>query len=241
MILAVLALVTASFSPPAPKVGDLITVEFQAPVVLDASRDFEVVSRSGTRVVVRTFEPKPFVLSGIVGGNVRFTNLIVPVGSVLEATDNLQPAPLAPPVRTPYPRAPFVAIGIAALLAIAAWALVVWRAKRVSAVAPLVVIPPQERFRKAVLALRDNGSQPRRWATLADETRVYLAATRPRLGSDLTTSELVPLLPEHDRVVVDILRQGDLEKFSGRGAEPVDFAAVATRALETLVPREAQP
>src|SRR5688572_30216167 len=119
MILAalLLATVTATFHPPQPKVGDLITVEFAAPVVLDESRDFEVVSRQGRRVVVRTFTPKPFVLSGVVGGNVRFTNLIVPVGSVLKRGDAMKPAPLAPPVKIPYAREPFIAIAIAAACA----------------------------------------------------------------------------------------------------------------------------
>jgi len=232
MILAVLALVSATFQPPAPKVGDLIAIEFAAPVTLDASPEYEVVSRSGNRVVVRTFLPKPFALSGVTG-NVRFKNLQVPVQSVLAPNDQLKPAPLVPPREVPYPRAPFVAIAVAALCALAAW-LAVWRrSKRTAAVSPAQpLLAPEERFRRAVLALRENPSQAKRWAKLADETRAYLAATRPQLRSDLTTTELVPRLREHDRIVVDILRQGDREKFSPWGAEPTDFDEVANRALE---------
>lgn len=226
----VLAAATASIQPSAPKVGDLITVEFAAPVVLDASTDYEVVSRAGNRVVVRTFAPKPFVMSGSMG-RVRFTNLKVPVTSVLAPNDSMTPAPLVPPVKMPYPRAPFIAIAIAALAAIATWAAVWWRARhpaKVKVVQP--ALSPEERFRNAVLALRRNREHPRRWAALADETRAFLAATR-HLGSELTTTELVPRLSEHDRVAEDILRHGDVEKFAPRGTPNAEFEDVAQRAL----------
>jgi hypothetical protein len=232
MILAVLAVVTASFQPPAPKVGDLIAIEFAAPVTLDASAEYEVVSRNGNRVVVRTFVPKPFALSGVTG-DVRFRNLQVPVQSVLAPNDQLAPAPLVPPRNVPYPSAPFIAIAIAALCALAAWLAVWWRSRKsAAAIASQPVLAPEERFRRAVLALREDPSQAKRWAKLADETRAYLAATRPQLRSDLTTTELVPRLQEHDRIVVDILKQGDREKFSPWGAEPKDFDEVANQALE---------
>ncbi len=229
----IFAAVTASVSPPAPKVGDLITIEFAEPVTVDRSPDFEIVSRDGNRVVVRTFQPKPFVMSGTVG-KVRFQNLVVPVKSVLAPEDPMTPAPLAPPVDVPYPRAPFIAIAIAAVTAIAAWAAVWWRSKHVTA--PAVAQPqlsPQERFRNAVLVLRQNRAHPRRWATLADETRAFLAATR-HLGQELTTTELVPQLSERDRIAEDILRHGDYEKFAPRGTPNAEFEEIAERAL-TLV------
>jgi hypothetical protein len=183
-------------------------------------------------VVVRTFLPKPFALSGVTG-EVRFRNLQVPVQSVLAPNDQLTPAPLVPPRKVPYPRAPFIAIGIAALCALAVWFALWRRSKKSAAVVPSQpLLAPEERFRRAVLALREDPSQAKRWARLADETRAYLAATRPQLRSDLTTTELVPRLREDDRIVVDILRQGDREKFSPWGAEPVDFDEVATQALE---------
>lgn len=222
--------VTASIQPAAPKVGDLIAIEFAEPVTLDASPDFEVVSQQGKRVVVRTFQPKPFLVSGTVG-KARFENLVIPVKSVLAPNDPMTPAPLAPPVDVPYPRAPFIAIAIAAVSAIATWAAVWWRAKHASA--PAVVQPvlsPEERFRNAVLALRRNGNHPRRWATLADETRAFLAATR-HLGTELTTTELVPQLAEHDRIAEDILRHGDVEKFAPRGTPHAEFEEIAERAL----------
>jgi hypothetical protein len=226
----VLAAVTATIQPQAPKVGDLITIEFAAPVVLDATPDVEIVSRQGRRVVVRTFQPKPFVLSGKVDG-LPFTNLVVPVHSVLAPNDAMTPAPLAPPVQVPYPRTPFIAIAIAALAAVAIWIAVWYRAKHASA--PKVVQPAmsaEERFRGAVIALRRDRAHPRRWAALADETRAFLAATR-HLGTELTTTELVPRLAEQDRIVVDILRNGDVEKFAPSGTPQAEFEDVADRAL----------
>lgn len=222
--------VTASIQPAAPKVGDLITIEFAEPVTLDASPDFEVVSRQTKRVVVRTFQPKPFLMSGT-AGKARFDNLVIPVKSVLAENDPMTPAPLAPPVKVPYPRTPFIAIAVAAFAAIVAWAAVWWRAKHASAPAILQpVLSPEERFRNAVLALRRNGAHPRRWAALADETRAFLAATR-HLGTELTTTELVPRLTEHDRIAEDILRHGDIEKFAPRGTPHAEFDEIAERAL----------
>lgn len=226
----VFAAVTATIQPPSPKVGDLITLDFAEPVTLDASRDFEIVTRTEKRVIVRTFQPKPFVVHGT-AGTVRFDDLVIPVGSVLAPDDPMTPAPLAPPVEVPYPRAPFIAIALAALVAIATWALVWWRSKR-DALAPLTrpELTPERRFRDAVLALRTNSAHPRRWAALADETRAYLAATR-HLGKELTTTELVPLLAEHDAIVADILHHGDFEKFAPRGTPRAEFEDVAQRAL----------
>ena len=234
MILAILAVVTATLQPAKPAVGDVIRVEFARPVQLDASKDFEIVSQQGNVVLMRTFLPKPFVLSGTTNG-IRFTNLIVPVRSVLQPNDPLTPAPLAPPREVPYPRAPFIAIAIAAATAIAAWAAVWWRSrKRAEAIAPDPVLAPEERFRRAVLALRENPSEQLRWAKLADETRLFLASTRSNLRSDLTTTELLPKLKEQEWVVVDILRLGDREKFSPWGAEPRNFEEVAEQALELV-------
>src|SRR5207253_4830229 len=94
------------------------------PVGLDPSPDYEVVSQSGKRVVVRTFRPRPFALSGRTEG-VAFRNLIVPVRSVLKPKDDLQPAPLAPPRAEPYPRIASMLLAIAGALAALAW-LAAW-------------------------------------------------------------------------------------------------------------------
>jgi hypothetical protein len=147
---------------------------------------------------------------------------------VLQANDKLDPAPLKPPRTEKYPRAPFMAMAIAAAAAIAAWVAVILLARRRTPM-PAVVVDPTEQFRTGVAAARG-------WADLADATRRYLAATDPRLGSELTTREL--LARNDDPTVAEILRQGDLQKFSPWGAAPGDFAALARRALE-LIPEPA--
>jgi hypothetical protein len=238
MFLPIVALLTVTLQPAAPTVGDPITVTFDAPVVLDRSESYEVVGQQGARVVVRTFEPKPFAMSGTMsgaGGNVRFRNLIVPVKSVLEPKDQLKPAPLVPPRPVPYPRAPFVAIAIAAAVALLAWVAAWWTSRR-AVVREEPALPADVRFRRAVEAAR---AKPARWAALADATRVYLAATRSGLGTQLTTTELLRRLG--DPVVEDILRQGDLEKFSTSGPAPLDFDRLAAQALELIPPAVPEP
>ena len=228
MILVLLAVLSATFQPARPTVGDRIVINFPAPVVLDASNDYELIEQQGARVVIRSFLPKPFALSGTMG-NVHFENMVVPMTSVLKQNDDLKPAPLQPPQHVPYPRAPFLAIGVAAMLAAAVWAATWWLSRERKVVPAAPPLPVDERFRRAVMAAK---GEPERWAALADATRTYLAATRPQLGSDLTTTELVARLREEERIVLAILRQGDLEKFSLTGAEPEDFDVVASRALE---------
>lgn len=236
-LLLLLALTTATVRPASPAVGDLVTIEFAQPAVLDASDSFEVVSTEGNRVVVRTFAPQPFKVSGRMGA-LRFRDLTIRVHSVLRPNDDLKPAPLTPPRAVSYPRRPFVAIAIAALAACVIWGLVWWRSR-----APRVrlepEIPADERYRRAIESLRTARTVRLRWATLADETRRYLAATRTYLGAELTTREVVSRLAPEDRIVETILRQGDLEKFSTEGARPLDFEEVAIGALRLAEPRVA--
>jgi len=233
MIGAFLIALTATFHPPKPTVGDLITVDFGragegagAPR-LDPSPDYEIVSHGGSRIVIRTFAPKPIALSGTAGG-VRFRNLVVPVQSLLAPKDTMKPAPLAPPRLPPQPRMPLIAIAAASVLAIAGWVWAYFLSKQKKAM-PLIVLAPAERFRAAV---RDSGKMRQPWAALADATRAYLAGRG--YGAELTTTQLLAHL--HDETVADILNLGDLEKFSPWGAPSGDFAELANRAL-TLIDR----
>jgi hypothetical protein len=229
-------MVTATFRPASPTVGDLITIDFAKPVVLDRSDSYEIVSQKGTGVVVRSFAPKPFALSGVAGG-VRFRNLMVPIRSVLKPKDNLDPAPLRPPVRIPYPRQPFMAIGIAAAVAAAFWiAVLVLAGSRIAdRRSQEPELAPAERFRATVAALRANQKEPLRWAALADATRLYLSTLSPHLGVELTTSQLLPRVDaQHVAVVAQVLRQGDLEKFSPWGAPAADFDSLAEHALDLI-------
>ena len=53
------------------------------------------------------------------------------------------------------------------------------------------------------------------------------------LSLDLTTTEL--LARTHDPVIAQVLHQGDYEKFSPWGAQPLEFDDVARRALDLAV------
>jgi hypothetical protein len=238
MILAIVALVSATFQPAAPTVGDPIVVQFDVPVVLEASPSYEIVEQKGNRAVVRSFEPKPFKLIGKAGG-VPFENIVVPMKSVLKPKDDLKPAPLVPPKAIAWPRAPWYAMAIAAAVAALAWLAAWWASKRKVAASIEPAVPADVRFRRAVDALRANRNRRFRWAGLADATRVYLAATRPDHGTELTTAELLRRLTDDDAVTVrEILRQGDLEKFSPWGPPTRDFDSLAAQALELARPKE---
>jgi hypothetical protein len=113
---------------------------------------------------------------------------------------------------------PFVLIAIAALLAMGAWTAVALLDKPQIAEP---VVPPAERFRVAV-------AHARTWSQLADAVREYLAVTT------LTTTEV--LSRNHSLAVAEILRQGDLEKFSPWGARGGDFRELKKQALELIPP-----
>lgn len=224
MIIALL-LVTATFQPAQPTVGDPIRIEFSEPVTIDPPPHVEVLSRQGKRVVVRTFRPEPFEIAGVK----------IPVRSVLAPDDRLEPAPLKPPVELPASRVPWIAIASAAAAAALFWIAAVALARR--AARRSIVVPPlpaAEQFRRAVVALRDDPRLPQRWAALADATRRYLAVEHPDLGLELTTREL--LQRNSHPPLAEILHLGDLEKFSPWGAPPRDFDSVADRALSLIPP-----
>jgi hypothetical protein len=220
-------MISATFHPAQPTIGDPIAIDFAQPVTLDASPAFELVSHTPTHVVIRTFEPKPIPLSGVAGG-VRFRNLVVPVRSVLKAGEKLEPSPLKPPRELAAPMLPLILIGCAALAAIAAW-LFVWRRSRRRAAVPVVVLAPAEQFRADVARA---AKSPQRWAALADATRAYLA--RRGFGAELTTSQILSRVPHERELIADILRRGDYEKFSPWG-EPMGDFDVFVRGADAVI------
>src|SRR5437016_5351689 len=151
MIPTLLLALTTTFTPARPTVGDRITVTFPTPVTVQPSSDYELVAQRGNQVVVRTFQPKTFVL------HTNASDVMIPVHSVLKTGDKLTPAPLVPPRAERYPRAPFIAIGVAALAAILAWAAVFARRRSTK---PEVFVDPAEQFRGRVMTVRS-------WADLA--------------------------------------------------------------------------
>ncbi|HSY50918.1 MAG TPA: hypothetical protein VLC46_19095 [Thermoanaerobaculia bacterium] len=261
-----LVLIT-TFQPARPTVGDPITIRFAVATTVDPSPDYEVVLGNGNSVVIRTFVPHSITVTGhSAEGPV---SVVIPIHSVLKPDDKLEPAPLKPPKPEPWPRLPFVAIGIAALAVVAVWTAVVMLAKR-RVTEPYIVVVPVEAFRARVQALRR--SDRMRWAQLADAVRGYLAAVRADLGAELTTSEVLARIeaeererwrpagwtaggspamsetaagpaavqpPSRRRYVAAILRQGDLEKFSPWGAADANFDDAINHALE--IPAWAEP
>jgi len=183
---ALLFLLITTFQPAKPTIGDPVTITFASPATVDPSADYEVVSHNGNAVVIRTFVPHTITVNArSADGPV---SVMIPIHSVLKPDDKLEPAPLKPPKPEPWPRLPFVAMGIAAVAAIAAWVAVVMLAKR-RVPAMRIVIAPADEFRRRLRTLRPDA--PKRWATLADIVRAYLAAVRADLGAELTTSELL--------------------------------------------------
>jgi hypothetical protein len=229
---ALLFLLITTFQPAKPTIGDPVTITFASPTTVEPSPDYEIISRRGNSVVIRTFVPHTITVNGRAADGP--VSVMIPIHSVLKADDKLEPAPLKPPKPEPWPRMPFVAIGIAAVAAITAWAAVVMLAKR-RVPKPRIVIVPSDEFGRRLRSLRPDA--PKRWATLADIVRAYLAAVRLDLGAELTTSELLSRIDYP--LLTQILRQGDLEKFSPWGAAPADFDEVAKRALE--IPSWAEP
>jgi hypothetical protein len=229
---ALLFLLITTFEPAKPTIGDPVTITFASPTAVEPSPDYEIVLRRGNSVVIRTFIPHTITVNGRAADGP--VSVMIPIHSVLKPDDKLEPAPLKPPKEEPWPRMPFIAIGIAALAAIAAWAAVVMLAKR-RVPKPRIVIVPSDEFSRRLRSLRPDA--PKRWATLADIVRAYLAAVRSDLGAELTTSELLSRIDYP--LLTQILRQGDLEKFSPWGAAPADFDDLAKRAF--AIPSWAEP
>src|SRR5437764_7271944 len=144
---ALLFLLITTFQPAKPTIGDPVTITFAAPTTVEPSADYEVVSRSGNSVVIRTFVPHPITVKGRAADGP--VSVMIPIHSVLKPDDKLEPAPLKPPKAEPWPRLPFIAIGIAALAAVGAWAAVVMLAKR-RLPKPHIVIIPADEFRRRV-------------------------------------------------------------------------------------------
>jgi hypothetical protein len=227
-------MISATFHPAKPTVGDLISIDFPQAVTLDASPSFEVVSHARQHYVIRTFEPKPIALSGV-AGDVRFRNLVLPVRSVLGGKPLQTPSPLKPPHPLPSSSLPWILLGAALLAAIAAWTFVWLRARR-ERVIPQPILTPAEQFRASVERAR---TSKQHWASLADAVRLYLA--QRGYGAELTTSQLLPHLPHEQPLIAEILRLGDYEKFSPWGAPADDFEALVSRASAILNAYEPRP
>jgi hypothetical protein len=224
--------VPATISPPRPTVGDPITLTFPAPIRVAASPDFELIEAKGNRVVVRSFRTGPFTIMGKLVRGPRMTDVAarVHVFSVLQPNDSLEPAELKPP--RPLPPNPVArgAIIAALIAAVLSWAAVYLLARRGVAVEESVLGAVEEfhqRLRRAA-HLREPAAK---LIALADATRIFLSRTSPAYRRELTTFELLRILPPGDvsGMVREVLTASDLAKFSPWGVEGRDYGHMLER------------
>lgn len=230
--------------PKQPTVGDLITLKFDlAPdesLRLDHTDRYEVVSQLGGTVVIRSFQPGKFTVVGKIRSpkGERTEKKDVTIASVLAPKDNLKPAPLEPPWPLPANHAATVALVIAAVAAVGAWAAVVWMARRMPVEeAPAVFsVSALEEFQRGLERVRRMPHGDARLIALSEITRSFLSRIEPPLGRELTTTEVADVLrarmvPEPTRATVrEILDEGDFAKFSGWGGRDERFDDVASHA-----------
>lgn len=246
-----LSLVLASsmffrYEPAAPTVGDPVRIEYQivpgARIVPDVSSAYEIVSADGSTMIVRSFRPGPLTVAGSVerDGGIRepFRGPTIEVRSVLAEDDELQPAPLKPPVAPPAEKFPSVAIACAAGAALLAWAgVLLWKVKD----GPDTSLPPglEQTFRARLSALRLRPFEQEAVAEVAELTREFLARHDPAYARELTSTELISRLRESPDFrfagpVTDVLREGDLAKFSPWGSHYDGMGPLVDRAEELL-------
>jgi hypothetical protein len=239
-----------AIAPPHATIGDRVTITYpidaSSRVSIDESPDYDLISVSGNRVVLRSFKPGAFIVKARIehpGTAPEPVETRVTIESVLAKGDKLQPAPLRPPKPVAMPTEPWKAIAIAALVAAFAWIGVWYRAHRKTA--PTVIeeplLAPDDEFRNRLRKIRTSPPADARWAELADAVRAYLARTRPDLGRDLTSSEIVRILRrsgepvESTDTISMILAEADWVKFSPWSSRREDLAQLIERA-ERLVP-----
>ncbi|HVT43496.1 MAG TPA: hypothetical protein VMT00_03820 [Thermoanaerobaculia bacterium] len=254
-ILLFLGQMTVGIGPASPTVGDRILVEFpveaSARIALDPSPDYELVSTQGNRVVLRSFRPGDLRVSGRIerdGAMTTFRDLEIRIASVLQADDSLQPAPLKPPQPAPADSFPLVITGAAGALALLAWLGVILLAgRKPSPAVPAPPTDPRSDFERIVRGIRGRPQGRGNFIVLGDALRRYLARIDQRLGRELTTRELEEQLQiegidtETVELIIEILTQADLAKFSPWGPGESSAIALAERALAltALAEREA--
>ena len=210
-------------SPPAPTVGEPVTISLEATdsriVDVQPSPCFEVIRSTERLVLVRSFQPGPCRISVTTAnpGEVpRMNTVDYEVRSVLEA-GNPEPSPMRAPRTVPVPRPAWWSIGIASALALLAW-LGVFVRPGIPAPAPLEpAMMPLDELRQASLRARGRSGREQQ-IMLADAVRRFLDRTDTQLRADRTTGETLRLLASRgDRLLEPvslILRSGDRAKFS---------------------------
>ncbi len=233
------------YEPAAPTVGDPIRIEYAieegSRIVPDVKPEYEIVSVEDGALVVRSFRPGNFTVTGAVerdGVTEAFRGPGIEVRSVLGENDDLEPAPVKPPVVPPPQQLPRIMIASAAVAALLAWAAVLVLRKGDEPL-PARVLGVDERFLAALDSLRRRPFEQEAVAEVAELTREFLAHRDPSLSRELTTTELVARLLESPDAqlaapVRDVLREGDLAKFSPWGSRFEGMAPLVDRAKELV-------
>ena len=217
-------------TPATPTVGDLITLQFPLPadhvLTLDPSEEYELVEIDGTRAVIRSFRPGPLTVvarTAREGEEPRAYSAQIEIASVLAPNDSLEPAPLAPAQPLPGERLPWLVIGGAGVAAAMAWIALLLAVRRRGEERPVAELPPDEAFERELARIRALHDPAAQWIALGEATRSFFARTRPELGRELTSREMVEVM--HARrvdgttatQVERVLRSADRTKFSTLG------------------------
>ncbi|MDX1584948.1 MAG: hypothetical protein R3338_15225, partial [Thermoanaerobaculia bacterium] len=202
----------------------------------------EIVEETDTGLIVRGFRPGPVELGFVITderGSTRTVNREIEIASVLHPDDDLEPAPLAPPIPLEPNRRAWAAIGGAALGAIAIWLQLLWlpRERRVETSESIAA---GDEYRQLIERVKRMPASDHRFATLSDGTRRFLSRVDPRLGRALTTTELIDRLSGHFPEwligdVRDVLGEGDYAKFSPWGGRGARFEAIIKEANDLAV------
>lgn len=245
--LVVVAICVGSlWGQPGPTVGDPIALDLDLRpgerVELEPVDGIEVVEHTGNGLIVRGFRPGPATLDLVVTGEngaTRKLSRVIEVASVLHEDDDLEPAPLAPPVPLPPNRRAWAAIGVAALAATFVWLQLLWAPRRGS-VESRPSLSAAEELLRVIERVRRMSPSDERFATLSNASRKFLFRVDQRLGRELTSSELVDRLsgrfPEWlISDVRDILSEGDYAKFSPWGGRASRFDSIVRGASDLAV------
>jgi hypothetical protein len=247
VVFSVAALVAfAAGGQTGPTVGDPVEVDLGRvageTIEIDPPEGIEVDRETESGVVVRSFRPGPVTLEAILwsdGGEPRSITRQIEIASVLHPDDDLEPAPLSPPLPLRGNRGAWIAIAAAAVAAAAAWAWLMSTPSRGS-VAERWSISPSAELIQTIEKIRRLPPSDVRIARVSDAVRQFLSRVDPSLRRSLTSAELLgrirrrapePIVEE----VRDILHEGDYAKFAPWGGRAGRFDVVADEARHLAV------
>lgn len=231
---------------PGPAVGDPIPLDLELRqgerVELESTEFVELLQQEAGSVIVRGFRPGTHPLrftATAEDGSTREIISAIEISSVLHPDDDLEPAPLAPPVPLEPNRTAWVAIGIAAVGAVIVWLSLLWMPRSRKITAPRGISAAEE-LMQTIERVKRMPPSDQRFAELSDAARQFLARVDPRLGRELTTTEVVGRLSDHfpEWIIVDVrdvLSEGDYAKFSPWGGRSARFDSILKEAADLAV------